>query len=160
MTLEGLLLPPMALSLCLCQERPNPVQVRLELPSDVASGRSIAGVLRFRIARDWHLYAFAMPPGGPTATAVSLPPGQSVTLTSLRPPVPDTIPDPVLGLYSPVYSDSVRVPVTLRVDPSAATGARPIIVVVSYQACTRRMCLPLRSDSVSARVVVRHRETP
>ncbi len=135
---------------------PRPVTWALSAPPmPEAAGPGVTGFadLQALIAPGWHLYSMTQPSGGPRATRIEVVDGSVFRLAgSIRRPAPDTIPDANFGIMSEVYDDSVtfRVPLTER--PRRPWGRRRLIVAVTYQACTSRLCLTPHTDTVSMTV--------
>lgn len=131
---------------------PRPVTWSLAAPAmRKAPGSGVLGVaaLRARIAPGWHLYSMTQPPGGPRATRVEVTAGSAFRLAgSVRRPAPDTIPDANFGIMSEVYDDSVTFRLPLADQPRGRWARRRLIVAVTYQACTSRLCLTPRTDSL------------
>lgn len=131
---------------------PRPVTWSLVAPA-MRAGPAF-GVLGFaslqaRIAPGWHLYSMTQPPGGPGTTRIEVAAGSAFRLAgSVRRPAPDTIPDANFGIMSEVYFDSVTFRLPLADRPRGRWARRRLIVAVTYQACTSRLCLTPRTDSV------------
>jgi thiol:disulfide interchange protein len=93
------------------------------------------------------------PPGGPRATLIEVVGSSAFRLAGpIRCLPPDTIPDANFGIMSEVYDDSVTFHLPLAGRSRRPTGRRALVVAVTYQACTSRLCLTPRTDSVSAAV--------
>ena len=131
---------------------PRPVIWSLAAPAmRDAPGSSVLGVaaLQARIAPGWHLYSMTQPPGGPRATRIEIAAGSAFRLAgAVRRPAPDTIPDANFGIMSEVYDDSVTFRLLLTDLPRRRWARRRLIVAVTYQACTSRLCLTPRTESV------------
>jgi DsbC/DsbD-like thiol-disulfide interchange protein len=131
---------------------PRPVIWSLAAPAMLdAPGSSVLGVaaLQARIAPGWHLYSMTQPPGGPRATRIEIAAGSAFRLAgAVRRPAPDTIPDANFGIMSEVYDDSVTFRLPLTDQPRRRWARRRLIVAVTYQACTSRLCLTPRTESV------------
>ncbi len=69
-------------------------------------------------------------------------------------PAPDTIPDRTSTGVSELYSDSVtfRLPVGTR--STLAAGTRPLVVAITFQVCSARLCLAPRTDSLTVTAAV------
>ncbi len=138
------------------QARPRPVTWFLWMPDTPQAGApALVGVavLRARIDPGWHLYSLTQPLGGPRATRIEIVGDPPFRLAGpIERPAPDTIPDANFGIMSEVYDDSVtfRLPVAARFPPPR--GRSRLLVAVTYQACTSRLCLLPRTDSVGVTV--------
>lgn len=89
------------------------------------------------------------PSGGPGRTRIIVlgdPPFRLAGAITRR--APDTIPDANFGIMSEVYDDSV----TFRLPIGGWSRTGRLLVGVTFQACTARLCLLPRTDSVSVSV--------
>jgi len=105
------------------------------------------------IAPGWHIYSLTQPPGGPRATLIEVVSDPPFRLAgSIGRPAPDTIPDAIFGIMSEVYEDSVTffLPIAIRSPPQR--GDTRLAVAVTYQACTSRLCMRPRTDTVDLTV--------
>ena len=140
------------------QGRPLPVAWTLGMLSDVRGGDSgVAGVaaLRARLEPGWHLYSLTQPPGGPRPTSIAVVSDPPFRLAAaVGRPAPDTIPGVTGAGVSELYSDSVtfRLPIGTRTRLPA--GKRQLLVAVTYQVCSARLCLAPRTDSLAASATV------
>ena len=138
------------------QARPQPVTWSLWMPDAPRTGTLVQGgaaLLRARIDPGWHLYSLTQPAGGARATRIEIVGDPAFRLTGpIGRPAPDTIPDAAFGIMSEVYDDSVtfRLPVAARLP--APRGRSRLLVAVTYQACTSRLCLLPRTDSVAVTI--------
>jgi thiol:disulfide interchange protein len=115
----------------------------------LAPGDTARVTLRASIDEFFHLYSTTQGPGGPVRTTVELVPSRHWTrIGALRVPPPDTIPDGNFGIMSEVYDDSVGIGLTLRLATATVTSVDEPRIVVRFQACTTRYCLPARTDTV------------
>lgn len=126
----------------------SPIVWQLQAPA--RPGTALPATLVGRIPDGWYLYSLTQPAGGPTRTELSvLTPWRLAGAIGVADPQP--YPDRNFNIMSEVYTDSVRF--TLPVTGPRATDA-VLQVVVRYQTCTSRFCLPARSDTVTAGVAV------
>lgn len=116
------------------------------------SSRLLARV-KAAISPGWHLYALDQEPGGPVRTAIQVPDGQPFTLSGQV-----QQPQPMMG-FDPNFDIPVRYfehEAVFRVPVAATTGSRSrahsIVVAVSFQTCNERLCLPLTTVKVEARM--------
>jgi len=138
------------------QPRLRPVTWSLTVPATPRSGATgtvTTAQLRARIDPGWHLYSLTQPAGGPRATLIEVVGEPPFRLGgAIGRPAPDTIPDANFGIMSEIYDDSVtfRLPIAAR--SPLPGGRRRLVVAITYQACTSRLCLTPRTDSVSVTV--------
>ena len=141
------------------QPRSHPVTWSLDMMTDVRSGDSGASAvaaLEARIESGWHLYSLTQPTGGPRATVIVVLSDPPFRLAgAIGRPAPDTIPDRTTTGVSEVYTDSVRFRLPIGTRSLLRPGRRPLVIAVTYQVCSARLCLAPRTDSleVSATVV-------
>lgn len=102
----------------------------------------------------WHLYAMEEPQGGPIPTEVALTEGDPADLLRVEESKPKMQADPMFqqptGLFDGVASFTLR----LQMAKDAAPGPHTLHVLVKYQSCNDRICLPPRTDTVEAPVTV------
>jgi hypothetical protein len=135
------------------QEPPRPVSWSLSVTGG-ARGPRVSGVafLKARIESGWRLYSMTQPPGGARATMVEILDAPVYRLAgSIAAPPPDTVPDAYFNMMSEIYEDSVTFRVPLRrLGAPGGNGGR-LRVAVTFQVCSRRVCLLPRTDTVAAR---------
>jgi Disulphide bond corrector protein DsbC len=101
----------------------------------------------------WHLYALQEPSGGPIATEVALTEGDAADLLHVDESKPKVIPDPVFQLPTGFFENSAAFTLHLQLAPDAAPGAHTLHVLVKYQSCNDRVCLPPHTDTVEVPVI-------
>ena len=137
----------------------RPVTWSLEMMTDVRGGDSgIAAVaaLQARIESGWHVYSLTQPAGGPRATVIAVLSDPPFRLAgAIGRPAPDTVPDRTATGVSELYTDSVTFRLPIGTRSRLPVGRRPLVIAVTYQVCSARLCLAPRTDSlvVSATVV-------
>lgn len=129
--------------------RPTPVSFSLDAPGDARAGAPLTATLTATIAAPWHLYSLAnAPDAGPVPT--TLRPARPY-LTAAGDPT-ETAPErafdanfnTTLGWHA--GTATFRVPLRLAAEAPASAD---LAVAIRYQACTDRMCLPPRTDTVA-----------
>ncbi len=121
----------------------HPVTWKLSPPSQ--SGTSLVAKLDATIEEGWHLYSQTQPAGGPVPTSIAVVGARYALSAKPRAPEPDHIPDRNFNIISEVYSDSVRFSLPLH---RAGTARDSLRISVRYQACTNRVCMPPRTDTL------------
>lgn len=117
------------------------------------SGVVAVAALKARIDRGWHVFSLTQPGGGPRATVISVVSDPPFRLAgTIGRPAPDTIPDRTSSGVSEIYSDSVTFRLPIGIRPPAASGHASLVVAVTYQACSGRLCLAPRTDSVNVNI--------
>ena len=115
-----------------------------------------------RIEDEWKVYALSQPAGGPTPLSIAV--GGAVPF-ALRGqptgPTPALYPDRNFDIMSEVHRDSARFALRLVAGAGAKDGPGTVPILVRYQSCTDRYCLPPRTDTVHVpvRVAVHRRPT-
>ena len=135
------------------QSRLRPVSWSLTMmsPRRGDSGVVAVAALKARIDRGWHLFSLSQPVGGARATVISVVSDPPFRLAgTIGRPAPDTIPDRTSSGVSEIYSDSVTFRLPIGIQPPPARRYPPLVVAVTYQVCSARLCLAPRTDSVSA----------
>lgn len=131
----------------------HPIQWTLvKPPTEVKQGAPFTARLHAVIPAGWHLYSITQPPGGPVATVISLPAGSSFLLAEkVRAPDPDVALDPNFNIPTETYIDSVTIPVRLN---AHTKGTTKLAIVIAYQTCTNRFCLPPTADVIESPINV------
>ncbi|MEX2153007.1 MAG: cytochrome c biogenesis protein CcdA [Gemmatimonadaceae bacterium] len=138
------------------QERP--VTWSLEQPRQPIS---VAAEARFRIpvaARidtGWKLYSLTPQVGGPIATSITLGDSSAFVISGpISAPTPEEYPDRNFNIFTHIYTDAVRFVIPVRVRAGIPAGKRKLPVLVQFQTCTDRYCLPPRTDTLTVAVNV------
>src|ERR1700759_1337367 len=90
----------------------------------------------------WHLYALEEPEGGPIATDIGLTEGDPADLLHVEEGKPKMLPDPVTGKQAGFFDGAADFVLRLQADKDAAASKAGLHVLVRYQSCNDRMCLP------------------
>jgi thiol:disulfide interchange protein len=121
----------------------NPVQWTV----DVSSGELVK--IQATMESGWHIYALTSPAGGPTPTTIKLGETQAATALKLYQPKPTVKFDPNFNMNVEAFEGTVTF--LAQVVPAKDTKKAEIPLLVRYQACTDRECLPKRL-TLSAKV--------
>jgi len=103
----------------------------------------------------WRLYALEEPDGGPIATVIALADGDPADLERVTEGKPKVVPDPAFGLSTGYFAGTATFTLQLAMTRGAKAGDHPLHVLVRYQSCNDRVCLPPRTDIVSVPVTVK-----
>lgn len=137
------------------QAQPHPIHFSAHAADRAQAGAPFAVSVRASIQPGWHLYSLNEPAGGPIATQIGIGPSELVRLAgAIGSPLPETSRDPNFGLTTEFYVDSASFRIPLVVDQAARSGKRAVIVTARYQACSDRLCLRPRTDTVRVPVIV------
>ena len=102
----------------------------------------------------WHLYALEEPEGGPIATEVSLTEGDPADLLRVEESKPKMLPDPVTQKPAGFFDAAADFVLHLQSAKDAAAGAGMLRVMVRYQSCNDRLCLPPHTETVPVPVTI------
>ncbi|MDQ2890139.1 MAG: protein-disulfide reductase DsbD N-terminal domain-containing protein [Gemmatimonadota bacterium] len=96
-----------------------------------------------KIAAGWHIYSLTQPAGGPIATRINLPAGQSFLQAGVATAAtaPRRMYDDAFKMDVELHEKSVSFRVPVRAT-SAANGADSVHVNVRYQICNASLCYP------------------
>ncbi|ADW69860.1 protein-disulfide reductase DsbD domain-containing protein [Granulicella tundricola] len=109
-------------------------------------GTKLNLTLTGQIDPGWHLYALEEPQGGPIATEINLAEGSPADLIRVEEQKPKIVPDPIYQLPTGFFEQSANFTLHLQLDKSAS--AHPIQILIRYQSCNDRVCLPPHTDTV------------
>ncbi len=129
----------------------RPVHWRLAVPA-AAGAAPVAGQrlqlrLTARMDEGWYIYSLTQGEGGPFPMRITVPDGGAIRLDgSIAAPEPERHDDPNFGIVTETYRRAATfgLPVRLAGDPRRDAA----VVLVSYQTCNDRICLPPHTDSV------------
>ena len=141
-------------------QAPNPISWSLTLSrqAPVRRGETFSVRLIADMQPGWHLYSINQPEGGPIATQISMPPGQSFTFArAISESKTHTIFDQSFGMPVRLHTEKAEFGLPVRVGANAAPGAGTLAVEVRYQSCTDTLCLPPRTVKIGVTVQVRER---
>lgn len=102
----------------------------------------------------WHLYALEEPEGGPIATEVSLTEGDPADLLRVEESRPKMLPDPVTQKPAGFFDGPADFVLHLQSEKEAPAGPGVLRVMVRYQSCNDRMCLPPHTETVQVPVTI------
>lgn len=97
----------------------------------------------------WHLYALQEPEGGPIATEVAIAEGDPADLLRVDEGKPRVVPDPLFQKPTRFFEGSADFTLHLQAARDAHAGPTGLHILVRYQSCNDRVCLPPRTDTVA-----------
>lgn len=114
-------------------------------------GTLVDVTLSATVGPGWNVYSLDQGAGGPVAMSVKLGSLSPYKLAGdiQRPPVRKSM-DPNFGIETQTYSGSPVFRLTLRRADSGDTRT-PVELLVTSQACSDKICLPQRTDTVTVR---------
>ncbi len=133
-------------------QAPNPVAwvVKTAPHGNVKPGSKFAVSVVGTVQTGWHLYAMEEPDGGPIATQVGLAEGDPASVLRVSASKPQTIHDDALQLDTGVYLTTAEF--TLSLKAATAPSHDPLHVLVRYQTCNNKVCLPPRTQTIEVPV--------
>ena len=115
----------------------------------VKLGAKFNVTVRGEIDPGWHLYALEEPDGGPVATEITLTEGDSAELVRVEESKPKILPDALFQRPTGFFEGSAEFTLHLQAARVAgATGTNGLRVLVRYQSCNDRICLPPHTDTI------------
>ncbi len=96
----------------------------------------------------WHLYALEEPDGGPIATEVSLTEGDPADLLRVEESKPKMLLDPFTHQAAGLFDTAADFVLHLQSAKDATPGAGVLRVMVRYQSCNDRLCLPPHTETL------------
>ena len=132
----------------------DPVQWTMELePAGSAAGDRVVGHLTARIEDGWHLYS-ATVAVRQIATRVTLQENPAVAEWKVYQPKPLVQFDPNSQQESELYEHEALFLIEAVLKPDAAAGSSELQAKVRYSACNDRVCLPPKTKTATATLVV------
>ncbi|WP_263381930.1 protein-disulfide reductase DsbD N-terminal domain-containing protein [Granulicella arctica] len=126
-----------------------PVQWHVKAaPKTVKPGAKFNVTITGVLDPGWHLYALEEPQGGPVATEVALTEGDAADLIRVEEAKPRVLPDPLFQQPTGYFEGSADFTLHLQAakEASATSGLR---ILVKYQSCNDRVCLPPHTDTIT-----------
>ena len=122
----------------------------------VRAGERVDVQLTAELDTGWHIYSLSPVPQGPAPTIVGLPAGQPFALAGdITEPLPQTKYDPNFDRDTSYFEDAVTFVLPVKVDAAARPGTQSASIVVSYQVCDSRVCLPPVRVTVSVPLTIK-----
>jgi hypothetical protein len=114
----------------------------------VRAGAKFTVTISGQLDPGWHLYALEEPQGGPVATEVALSDGDPADLIRVEEGKPKILPDPLFQKPTGFFEGSADFTLHLQVAKGATAGPGTLHILVRYQSCNDRVCLPPHTDTV------------
>ena len=121
----------------------------------VPSGRPFGAAIVATIAPGWRLYAMEEPDRGPVPTEFTLGSDTPFELLNVRGDHPMRHFDPDTGLATTFYEGQASFLLRFRTRSAVKPGPQQVPVMVRYQACNARLCLPARVEDLQVPLTVR-----
>jgi thiol:disulfide interchange protein DsbD len=129
---------------------PSPAHWSIQgLPAKpLAPGARFTLTLASHIDAGWHIYAMEEPDGGPIATQIGLGADDPVTLLKVDEPPPLMVSDPVLRQPTGMFQGAADFTLRLQLPRKPIAHGAVLHVIVRYQSCSDRLCLPPHTETV------------
>jgi thiol:disulfide interchange protein DsbD len=130
---------------------PSPAHWSIQgLPAiPLAPGARFTLTLASHIDRGWHIYAMEEPDGGPIATQIGLGADDPVTLLKVDEPSPQMVSDPVLRQSTGIFQGAADFTLHLQLPRKPVAHDAALHVLVRYQSCSDKLCLPPHTETVN-----------
>jgi DsbC/DsbD-like thiol-disulfide interchange protein len=130
---------------------PNPAHWSIEaLPAKpLAPGARFTLTLASHIDPGWHIYAMEEPEGGPIATEIGLGADDPLTLLKVDEPPPQMVSDPVLHQSTGIFQGAADFTLHLQLPRKPLAHDAMLHVMVRYQSCSDKLCLPPHTETVN-----------
>jgi len=120
-----------------------------------APGDKLTALVTAKLEEGWHVYAPQELPDGPRPLRIDLVAGgPAETAGAMVSPEPEREFDDAFSQVTAYYKEAATFRVPLAIGAKAKTGAGAVDFEVSFQACDGRMCLPGKTERISAPVIV------
>jgi thiol:disulfide interchange protein DsbD len=150
--IASLLLPALAV-LCFASGEAKvkpPVEWRIKAAptKPIKPGGKFTVTIAGQIDPGWHLYALEEPQGGPVATEIALAEDDPADLLHVDEGKPKVLPDPLFDKPTGYFESAAEFTLHLQAPKTAAPGGRSLHVLVRYQSCNDKVCLPPHTDAI------------
>ena len=105
-----------------------------------------------QIDQGWHLYALEEPQGGPVATEIALAEGDPEDLLHVDEGKPKVLPDPLFDKPTGYFENAAEFTLHLEAPRTTLPGGHSLHVLVRYQSCNDKVCLPPHTDTVEVQI--------
>lgn len=137
----------------------NPIKWSLQVDSSrqrIKAGKPFPLHITAQIEPGWHLYSLDEIPNGPRPTRITIAEDQPFTLAgTVEQPSPLTKYDENFGVETQFFITSARFRVPLITQSRMKVGTKKVSVLVRYQTCNDRLCLPPKTVKLETVVVIK-----
>ena len=134
----------------------DPVHWTMTAPRSMAPGATITTTLTAQIDEGWYVYALSQKPGGPIPMHVALPKNAPAPFTlgavTTTTPVKRKF-DPNFQMETEIHEEIASYDVKNTIAARAA-GNQVLRLVITFQTCNERLCLPPKDEELRAEIVV------
>lgn len=100
------------------------------------------------------MYALQEPEGGSTETVIGLGGSDPADLLQVDQAAPQTLMDPAFAGRTALFRGNAAFRLSLKLAEASASGTSHLRILIRYQSCSDRLCLPPRTDEVARDVPV------
>lgn len=127
-----------------------PVQWHIKAaPKTVKPGVKFTVTLVGNLDPGWHLYALEEPDGGPVATEIALTEGDPADLLRVEEGKPKLLVDPLFHKPAGYFDHTAEFTLHLQAARDTSAAAKDLRVLIRYQSCNDRVCLPPHTDQLT-----------
>jgi thiol:disulfide interchange protein DsbD len=124
-------------------------------PPRVSPGDTLQARVTAAIDDGWKVYALTQPAGGPFAASFKVPDGQLFSAAGAADgPLPHVAFDPNFNLETQYHEQEAAFRIPVRVAATTTAGTHVLRVIVTFQTCNERLCLPPTDVALDAQVLV------
>jgi thiol:disulfide interchange protein len=135
----------------------DPIRWSIAYPSKdlIQAGAPFDVELTAQIDPTWHLYASTQPPGGPQPLLITVAPSrvfaQAGEVSSW---LPKSAIDPNFNLETQFFDEQATFTVPIDVTSETKDGRHRLGVIVTYQTCNDRLCLPPKDQELALNLFI------
>jgi hypothetical protein len=108
--------------------------------------------VRGDIINRWHIYSVSQKPGGPKALSFELEPNKIFSLGAVTAPKPRVAYDAEFNMKTETYSGAPDFTIPIRWTRPLPAGTSELRLIVRYQACSDKQCLPPRKEALAVQL--------
>lgn len=115
------------------------------------AGQAVIRV-RGNVIDRWHVYSLTQKAGGPKPLTFRLEPASGFSLGPAKGPKPQVAFDAEFKMATETYSGSPEFSVPIRWTRPLPAGITELRLVIRYQACSDKLCLPPRKEALAVQI--------
>lgn len=131
-------------------------QVKSAPTKPVKAGAAFSVVITGVPDPGWHLYALQEPDGGPFATEIALAEGDPADLLRVDESRPKVLPDANFQRPTEFFDGPADFTLHLRAFKDNGGNTTGLRVLVRYQSCNDRVCLPPHTETIPVALQIGH----
>lgn len=111
--------------------------------------------VKANVAKGWHVYALTQTQGGPKPLTFTLTQPSGFALGAPAGPTPQRAMDAEFGIQTETYSGTPEFTIPLHFKGARPPRASELRLVVRYQSCSDKLCLPPLKEELRIKVPAR-----